>query len=92
MNLRSTLKHRHFILHTTQTRFKQTPQQWFRQHKPLPEGELYVSEVSPQRRLCFQHPYIRSQGRPTKALPNISFNQSFSLLPEMQVWNLLNFF
>lgn len=77
MNLRSTLKHPHFILHTTQAHFKQTPQQWFRQRKPLPVGELCVFEVPPQRPLCFQHPYIRSQGRATKALPNISFSQSF---------------
>lgn len=77
MNLRSTLKHPHFILHTAWSRFKQTPQQWFRQRKPLPEGELCVSEVSPQRPLCFRHPYIRSRGRAAKALPNISFSRLF---------------
>lgn len=77
MNLRWTLKHRHFILHTAQACFKQTPRRWFRQCKPLPVGELHVSQVSPQRPLCLQHPYIKSGG---KALPNISFSRPFLCL------------
>lgn len=80
-NLRWTLKHPHYILHTTRTHFKQTPRQWFRLLKLLPEGELYVSAVSPQRLLCFQHPYIRSQGRATSVLPNISVS------PFSALWN-----